>query len=103
MESPSTPEHFGLDDPDAGSNVLRKEIERQEKVIRELRDRLGDAHEKIREAEREREGKYNKMRAEVYEGSLSLIKELQQGQTSALEVAFAFLSVCLRACAFMRA
>ena len=55
MDVDSRPEMDGHDDPDAGSSVLRRELENKDSIIRELRDRIGELQVKLKEEERTRE------------------------------------------------
>lgn len=74
-----------FDDPDMGESLLRRELDEKSRVIEELRDRVRDAKERERLEEKERESRYNRMRAEVYENSMGLIRQLQSGHKEALD------------------
>ena len=74
-----------FDDPDMGGSLLRRELDEKNRLIEELRERVRDAKERERLEAKERDSRYNKMRAEVYENSMGLIHQLQSGHKEALD------------------
>eukprot|EP00960_Hanusia_phi_P034094 750849-Hanusia_phi.AAC.2 len=75
-----------INDPDGGAAILRRSLEVAEREISELRKKLKKSHERCEALEREREERYVKMKAEIYENSMSLMREVQKGHNDSQEI-----------------
>ncbi|EKX42002.1 hypothetical protein GUITHDRAFT_111856 [Guillardia theta CCMP2712] len=75
-----------LNDPDGGASVLRRSLDVAEREMSELRKKLKRSQERCEALEREREERYVKMKAEIYENSMSLMREVQKGHNDSQEI-----------------
>jgi hypothetical protein len=68
-----------------GSQLLEREVHRQENELSTIKAKLHKAQDRILELEKEKEDRYTKIKAEVYENSMQLLHGFQRSHNEAQE------------------
>lgn len=77
----------GLDDPDKGVDLLQKDVARLQNEVVDLKSQLRKAEDKCNELEKEQNARSNRLKADVYENSMELLREVQKGHNEVQEAA----------------